>query len=688
MQEANNSQDNVQSPVSVDGANMQPARHTLQVGMQSPVDEDSFKDMSEVESDGVDISFDKSDPNAKLNEFGDYYYFGCVVPKGYIIRMSGVYKQYVTRQGRLEYHKISSIRVMAIGRFKGPRTDIVKLKYIDGLQMGEIYANMHDVVGNKEFKENLRPTLRLDDEEVKQMTKFLNKCITENQDLGQGCTAFEHGVAHTENGWTDSIYTQFVAGNRLFKKVGEKLVEEPCHFADPAGQDTFKPIGDINKFVQIIKPVLDTPEAGDRLRYAIYVTASAFLHGPLGIDPFLFDIYGGIPGAKNDKSGSGKSTMTSVALAMFGRIIETETAYSLAMPASSTEAFIRNKAAKLRDCPMGLGESTARKSNSKAANIELEKRIKIVYTLTEPNESGKAKDGKGNNQVSRRFCNTTLIDGEDQYIPTDGEIGARIRTPGIRGGLNVSGIGKIVSPIKIVARNNAGWFIKPFFELYYKYENNTKLWFDSAKQYYDEVAGDDDMAQRQASFAALIETAGWLVEEIFSMVGITKKNAREVSHAIWDEHLASNTVEPQWKLALEDIWDWVGVNYDHHFAMSDNARIDKRWGWFIKNNGNIYLNLHIDPVESMLKSKSRSPDSVFESFQARSILSQSNLKPKIKKDGTIGKLPIKTNATFKGDTKQVYQMNIMKLYEELELGNVPQGLDAINIIFKNNQITP
>lgn len=654
------------------------------LGSQKPVGED-----------GEDLSFDESDPDARKDEFETQYYFGCVVPKGYLVRITGIYRE--VKQPSMKspfglipqpskYFKISSIRVMIIGRFKGTGTDIVKLKYIDGQQMGEIYANMNAVIGQREFKENLRSILRLDDDEVKHMTKFFNKCITDNQDLGPGFTAFEHGVAFTENGWTDDTCTQFVAGSRLFKDVNNELVEEVCHFADPAGQDTFKPIGSIDAFLEVSKPLLDKPIAGDRLRYSAYAAASAFLHGPIGVDSFFWDEHGGIAGAMNDKSGSGKSTKNLWALAMYGRVLGTETAYSLTMPASSSRPSIRNKAAKIRDCPMGLGESTTSKLGGvKAAGLDAAARIKIVYMLTEPNEDGRAKDGKGGIQVARQLRNTILSDGEDPFVPTDGEIGSRVRTPGVRGGLGVSSIGDVVAPVKYVALHNSGWFIDKFIAKIYKYRGNIKQLFTRTLGDYNEMAGEDDMAKRQAAYGALIETAGWLVEEMFSDVGLPKKPARDIAHAMWKEHLASNVVQPQWYLGLDDIWDWVNVNYDAHFAIGQH--VTTRWGWFVADsNGQLRLNLMKEPVETMLESRSKSTDSIFESFRVRGITN--TLAPKPKKNGSPGKPPLTTNATFDNKTKQVYQINITKLYEELELGIPPQGLASLSIMFNsNNQIT-
>jgi endonuclease III-like uncharacterized protein len=92
-----------------------------------------------------------------------------------------------------------------------------------------------------------------------------------------------------------------------------------------------------------------------RVKFVCYAAFTSFLLYILKVDPFIVDLYGGIAGEDNDKSGSGKTSTAMTAIGGVGNIAGDN---RLLYRCESTRPFVDNISAKVCDFPFGLDEST------------------------------------------------------------------------------------------------------------------------------------------------------------------------------------------------------------------------------------------------------------------------------------------------------------------------------------------
>ncbi len=593
----------------------------------------------------MDEYYKSKDPHCSINRVGRILYFGCYVPDGYSITGNGVFKQISkynknTKEYEEEWVNICSIRVMVTGRYRNlDGNHIVEITYIDKSEMKTIYAPLAAILGVKEFKETLRPqNLRIDDLQLKEMIPFFRKCIDENEN--EGGTAFKTGFCFDVTGWKDEACTKFNAGNRYFEEKNGVLTESKCIYTDENTATVFDPRGKIEDWVDGIKPLMQY----DRVRFICYAGFSAVLLKYLKVDSFTIDLYGGIPGAENDKSSSGKTTTTEIALSGFGNV-ESGTNGTLFNTCFSTNNYIENLAAKYVDLPILLDESTL---------LADEDRDMLSYRTSSRVVKGRAKDGRGNNQKSQHKTNVALVTGENPLIQKDGNMGAKIRVIPIQGGVGVSNIGDLVYNAHKAAIENSGHLLKPFLEVFFKYRKYVTGWYISAHERLKQSTT-NDMAKRQAAYFAAIETAGYLLELVFDKIGIEKRSPDEVVMNVWNDSVASHPTQPSWKEALKDTWDWYQENREIYFTPGESRKL---FGWIYNDMPVCYLEINPKSLtEELLTKPPRKyhPDQTYMSWREAGIINVTGDKSTTK--------VVKRH----GGSKRVIQINIKKLCEVLEI---------------------
>lgn len=608
----------------------------------------------------------KADKYASLDAKERALYFGCIVPNDYRITPRGVdlkvtkwdriLKDYVTL-----WVNISSIRIMITGRFQSSEsTEIVELTYIDNGVLNRIYAPLGSVIGIKEFKETLRPrNIRLDDIEIKDMVKFFNGCITANP-LNCG-SAFKNGYCYTTTGWKEDNCTRFVAGRRMFDLTPDGITETECVYTDESTESTFDPRGSIQSWMDVVSPLL----MYDRTRFTCYAGLSSILLKFLNVDSFTIDNYGGVSGKANDKSGSGKTTLITVACSMVGNVLPGKSS-ALVNTCYGTANFVENLSVKFTDLPLGLDEST---------KLNKDTREDLAYRISNKVSKGRASDGKGNIQQTKRKCNVALTTGENPLIPRNANIGTKVRCISLHGGIGVSGIGKIAEKGRLGVIANSGHFLKLFLEEFNKNREYILEWFNEAHDRLEDST-EHDLAKRQAAYFAAIEVAGKLLENIFERLGIEKKNASDVVTSVWNESVAAQPIEAQWYQALSDVWDWYHENDIKHFNFQNNQETFG-WVWYkqipspVDEKGRTppptyeeYLEINMAAFRTFMEKNQYDVDQTLASWRELRIINVN--KPEVRKDGTVIK-QIDKSVKRGGKTMRIVQIDIARAMELLNI---------------------
>jgi len=624
-------------------------------------------------------------------------YFNNFIPNNEIFNENGIFltRKKINRDtGEIsEYtERFCQIRIMVTGVFTneiGQR--IAEVTYIDKSDKSSVYDHetksykkviyvpLEAVLGLKKFVEILRPLgVRVDDTELKNMIPYFNSCISSN--AGVEGSGFKNGDAYSQIGYKKG-YEYFVIGNEMFCEecitdhnlTGVQLYEsfkgQTCFFMNDELCEFTKPVGSVQTVVKDIGPILNY----NRVRFVCYGAFAALLLHPLHVDPFIIDMYGGIPGEVNDKSGSGKSTTMRTALSFLATASGGEG--SLFNRCESTPAFVDNKSAHLCDFALGLDESTKLLTDDKD---------KLAYGVSSDMTKGKASNGKGGTQKLQRKMNVILTTGEYSLISRNSPIGAKSRVLAIEGGIGVSGIGDIVKRAGDCAKENSGHFLRPFLAERFKYNSQINKWYDDYYKLLTETTS-NDIAKRRAAYFAAIAVAGRLLEMVFASYGIEEKDPFEVVSELWQEIVLDNPIEGQWRLALEDIIAWYHTNKDINFNTGNSPR--PSYGWTATVNGELVLNIIKKKAEEFLTNEREGhkydPTSVFEALRLNELTYTDKGKPKKDNFGEI--IGYYKPYAYKNVTKDkcsipVIQIRLKKVYELLgydQIEKIPTGLGTL-----------
>ena len=327
----------------------------------------------------------------------------------------------------------------------------------------------------------------------------------------------------------------------MFENVDSECVESRCIYTDPHMEGVFDPRGSIEAWVASVNPLM----VYDRMRFVCYAAFASVILKFLNVDSFTIDIYGGIPGKNNDKSSSGKTSMTVIAISGFGNVLPGDEA-SLFNTCYGTANFVENLIVKYTDLPVLLDEST---------KLSKDVREELAYRISSRVTKSRASDGNGGIQKTHRKSSVALVTGENPLIPRESNIGSKVRCPTVQGGIGVDGIGDIVRDGREGCSLNSGHLLKPFLAVFFKNKDKVTPYFIEARNRLENSV-DNDLAKRQAMYFAAIETAGKLLEMVFDTIEIERKDPKDVVNTVWEHSVSSHPIEAQWMDALRDTWEW------------------------------------------------------------------------------------------------------------------------------------
>ena len=523
------------------------------------------------------------DVNAKTNKVGREMYFACYIPEGYHINWGGVWQVKRNKKDEEVFIPICSIRIMVTGRFEGDDgPHMVEITYIDKSTKDSFIVPMFSMLGTKAFCDYLIPkNIRVTELNLKSLFEFLNACIDANQN--EAGSAFKTGFSFSTCGWKDAGCTKFVAGSRLFIDKNGRLDEQECIYGDEESKDVFNKRGSLKAWVAGVKPIIKYPNS----RFIVYSAFSALLFKVLSVNSFSVDIYGGIKGAVNSESGSGKTTCCVLAMSGIGNM-DAEYGPSLFNECNSTQNYIINTMAKYPDIPTFFDEST------KLSNTDREA---LAYNVSNSVGRGRA-NSTGGTQKQQPKRGVALVTGERKLISDSGNTGSKVRVQEVSGGVGVPNLSNEVHEANVTCLNNSGFILELFLDEFFRSRSIIKQYFnDARKRYVDST--DNDITKRKAAYFAAIETSGFLMEKVFSEIDIPVVNPQNVVKTIWDANILSEEIKPLWQMALSDVWDWYNVNRKTYF--NDNQEQKETYGWVGSSGGEAVLNIFKLPIQAVSK---------------------------------------------------------------------------------------
>jgi uncharacterized protein (DUF927 family) len=622
MQEANNSQDNMQSPFSVEGdpenipeqdgespktVEGDPENIPEQDG-ESPKTVEGKPKMSLYGSSGVfptghvrneparyvdthnkyvsKEEFDQSNTESPVDEeldkipeeqllvkWADVY-----LPPEYRMEDDGVIKSISRWDKRLQMNiahdvKICGVKVAVTGRFKSADglEDFVELTFFDGVE-NIIRAPLKAVLGKQEFKTYIRPqNLRIDDDELKEVIPYLNKCISVNE--GNQNTAFKTGTVSKTMGWTDKTFTQFIVGEIMYcdntsSETSTSMTVKPALFIDIKNtkvNNLIKTNGNRDIWVQSIIPYIKLP----RVRFCCYLALSSILLDILDVQPTGIGYV--------HETTAGKTLTTQIAASQFGYAAEKDG--TLIFNSNISPTILENIIATFKDLTVFFNE----------IGQMPEKTRKIFgYTIANGSTALRANSDRTTADHATLMSNVVLT-GEISCISDVQTDGAAIRLsiiterpiPKYEDAKDI----KALEDMRTAICNNYGFILPLFFEQLFKNKKELRNIYNAAL---DRIRSHDMpiTTSRKAPYFAVIEVAGWLLEKVYAQIGIETINPSNIIDQIWQECAIDNEQRPMPLNALAAVYDFIITNSNEHFLENDergDVRKTSLFGWFGEN---------------------------------------------------------------------------------------------------------
>lgn len=515
------------------------------------------------------------------------------VPSGYEINGFGVWKkgyEKETRTGPIQMPdvKLCDIQTIITGRYTS-RNDInfVEITTRDNNAKEQIIiVPQSDILLAQDFKLHLIKdrNLRIDDDNVKAISKFYNTCISENETSYS--PDFKKGEVFNVTGWTDDNCTEFVLGSRMICDDYGRIKEKPVKFIDIKNFDLIRNLekgGTLHGWVKAIVPIIHHP----KLRFAMYNSLASLLLTPLHLSNHTFGFIG-------DTSIGKTFTAQNVASLYANPKVKD----GLILTSDTSIAALNIILPVMRDLPIILDEFGRAKEEVRRAFTYM---VGNGQTALRSNQNYELK--KHDSIIGNAFL-TSEVDIVSEFADN---------------GANVRASSCFERPIPIIQKeiidivrdgilSNHGHIIELFIGKFFanRKEIVTRYKFMQRKI---EKTTDNSITQRKSDYYAAIEVAGWLLEKVFADIGITPKDSETIVMDMWKNCVLASPDIPLAVKALEDLYN--AANSSPRDYLIGDTTVDlgmknKISGWFVypdrKSDGKFaYLDLNKTEAKIILK---------------------------------------------------------------------------------------
>lgn len=438
-----------------------------------------------------------------------------------------------------------------------------------GIKWETITVPSHAILTKEGFKKEIMPKgLVVKECNISSVIDYFDECIKSNKDK-EG-SAFKCGSACSSTGWTDNTFTAFKLGSRLIRDVdGRAEIFEALCVNNELTEKLTK-AGTLEEWVKCMKPILLFP----RMRFVIYDAMASLLLRLLKISPHA--------GLIISATTEGKTTALQGIASTYGN------------PDEYGEGVIYNGDTSITganavlhmyyDMPTMFDETT---------NSGEKFRKTFTYLIGNAQAPLRGKIG-GELRNRDNHMSNSYIAAEEALVHKGMNDGGNNRAIPFYERLIPGGNATIVDAAKLGMKYNYGHIIELFLDKIFINRIGLRAYFENAKNRLAATTTDDRI-KRQAAIFAATETSGFLLDQVFTDIGMCFEDTTEtVVNMMWRECTIKNIEKPMAYNALEVFDDWYKSNFNTHGLKHDEVtetyeKNDGSYGVRPLRKGNIYI---------------------------------------------------------------------------------------------------
>lgn len=402
---------------------------------------------------------------------------------------------------------------------------------------------------------------------------------------------FKTEFSSTQCGWSEDK-TRFMLGDRV---VTEDSVEPMLPVGNPVGFNATKKSGTLEAWIDTTRKVLEC----DIVRFKAYDAATAPLVYLLGLESHVTDTWG--------TSSEGKTFSSLIGLSIFGSTANND---SLVLSQESTKNGVLVTIRDYSDIPLLFDETTGKEDKLK----------ELVYQVASGLSKTKStQDGKRCGSESYRT--TLFLTGENTLRDSLDNAGQMYRVielafdkempkydPGyvdsVKKGLNAN-CGHVADLYvqKLIQKNSDGTL-----------ENMLNECLSSLP------ATESNIDGRSKVLFAGIMVAGKVLEEVFSEIGVSSKDAEEIVNKYYKKCITQNPIELEYIRALRTVLNTISTEYKN-FALCNNKEVvsndgSKKFGYVDDD----YIDIYGTALTDILKRNGFKPTKIKESWAKLNVI--------------------------------------------------------------------
>lgn len=361
--------------------------------------------------------------------------------------------------------------------------------------------------------------------------------------------------AASVGGWKQD-FSMYILGNRA---ISINEIQEVLQIDNPTAK-LYPFTGTVENWAKGAKTTLSYPA----VRFKMYNACVPPLLRLLYLTSYVVD--------NNLESGHLKSVSNWLAASMWGDPIAQQAG------GNSTPVGILKLIEYCQDIPTFLDETS---QNPDVAR-------KLVYAVSNTSSRLKGSADNKNSLVMPSATSTVLIaTGEDAIVPENAHGGEDVRMVPLKEGVTEFLPTENITEMEILIKNNYGHIVVRYIQQLLKEKDNLR---DIYKDYLVKLPKVNDITSNRAkkTYAAIC-VAGYLLEKVFSDIGITPMDPLQVCNRYFEMNVLDNAFIPDYLKALTMAYSLFSTN-EAHFGEEDEDEYDpenktanlEKYGWIRK----------------------------------------------------------------------------------------------------------
>ena len=476
------------------------------------------------------------------------------------VRNDGIYREIPTKTETVEVCIASTPCVItAIGENIDTGEILYKLKIKDIRGREKfIWKTASDLLKKSEVIKLLNDGMHFKESRAGDVIDYFDKYITlHNNELTSEFAA-------SIGGWKKD-FSLFVIGNMAIAAGG---VSEVLQIDNPTAK-LFSVKGDVEGWVKGANVILSYPA----VRFKMYTACVPPLLRPLYLTSYVLD--------NCAHTGVLKTVSNWLAASMWGEPISQQAG------GNSTAIGILKLIEYCVDIPTFLDETS---QNTEASS-------RLVYAVSNSSSRFKGStDGKGGLVMPNATSTVLIATGEDPIIPENAHGGEDVRRVPLPEGVTDTLQTEVVTDMEILIKTNYGHIVVRFIQELLKEKDNLRKIYTAFLGSLPAVR--DITSNRAKKVYAATAVAGYILEKVFSEIGVPPMDPLKVCNRYFDMNVLDNAFIPDHIKALNIAYSLFSTN-EAHFGEEDEQEYEcdekkanfEKYGWIRedKNTGEILV---------------------------------------------------------------------------------------------------